>query len=478
MPQCEDSKGRLETEGEPADTPRMNPGENQFSVAIGTSIPCSFSLVTFLACLQLAGTLHAAPGDVDLTFDPGSVANREVYSIVAQPDGKILIGGNFTNVNGTNWNRIARLNTDGSLDTTFNPGAGADGIVVAIVVQTNGRVLVGGSFTNINGTNWNRIARLNADGSLDATFSPGTGANSYVESVAVQADGRILVGGNFTTINGTNRNRIARLNRDGSLDTTFGPGVGANGTVHSVVVQTNAKVLLGGTFSSINGTSRVGIARLNQDGSLDSTFVPDDGWGLYSIAVQPDGKVVVGGSGYHTNIVGRRNADGTRDTTFGPVDIVGYEYNEVWAVGLQTDGKVVIGRLFFTSINGTNRNQFARLNANGSVDTTFDPGTGPSGSIYAIAMQRDGNVAVAGVFSAFSGAARRNLVRVLGDPNDLNIQKTGGLLNQAVLNWTNSNFSLESAPFVTGPYTNVPGAASPHTNSLNGAQQYFRLKLN
>ena len=165
-----------------------------------------------------------ADGSLDGTFLNGLAgANSFVRALAVQPDGRVLIGGEFTTVNGASRNRIARLNVDGSLDTTFLNGlAGADSLVRSLAVQPDGRVLIGGSFATVNGVSRNRTARLNADGSLDATFLIGVaGVDSLVCSLALQDDGRVLIAGNFTTVNEVSRNRIARLNASGSLDTSF-----------------------------------------------------------------------------------------------------------------------------------------------------------------------------------------------------------------------------------------------------------------
>ena len=170
---------------------------------------------------------------------------------------------------------IARLNSDGGLDTGFNPGSGANSNVEYLALQSDGKVLIGGAFTNFNRTARIRIARLNGDGSLDAGFDAGLGANDSVFSVAVQSDGKVLIGGWFTNVNGTTRNFVARLNSDGTLDASFDPG--ANNTVYSVAVQSDGKILIGGDFSMVKGTSRNRITRLNSDGSLDGGFNPDRG---------------------------------------------------------------------------------------------------------------------------------------------------------------------------------------------------------
>ncbi|EKE19188.1 MAG: hypothetical protein ACD_9C00099G0001, partial [uncultured bacterium] len=120
------------------------------------------------------------------------------YVLLLQPDGKILIGGTFTTYNGTSRNHIARINADGTLDTTFSPGSGANDDIYSLVLQSDGKILVGGPFTTYNGTSRNYIARINSNGSLDTTFNPGSGANNILHSTVIQPDGKILIGGGFT----------------------------------------------------------------------------------------------------------------------------------------------------------------------------------------------------------------------------------------------------------------------------------------
>src|SRR5207245_1237276 len=173
--------------------------------------------------------------------------------------GKILIGGAFTTLspNGgatVTRNRIARLNPDGTLDTAFNPNA--SDIVQSIAVQADGKILVGGFFTSIGGQTRNRIARLNPDGTLDTTFNPN--ANNIVHSIAVQADGKILAGGFFNganSIGGQTRNYIARLDPITGLADSFDPNAD-NFVRGSIVVQADGKILAGGDFTTIGGASR------------------------------------------------------------------------------------------------------------------------------------------------------------------------------------------------------------------------------
>jgi len=208
-------------------------------------------------------------GSLDASFDPN--ANHWVYSLAVQPDGKILLGGAFTQMGGQARSYIARLYPDGSLDTAFNPQA--NGYITTLAVQPDGKILLGGDFTSIGGQGRNHIARLNPDGSLDTAFNPGS--NGGVNSMLVQADGKILIGGGFTFIGGQGRNRIARLHPNGSIDTSFNPD--ANAVVYALAAQADGKILAGGMFTGIGGEARVRLARLTNDTAAwqDLSVTPD-----------------------------------------------------------------------------------------------------------------------------------------------------------------------------------------------------------
>lgn len=372
--------------------------------------------------------LHS-DGSLDMTFQNGMAGVpiggfRAVHSVAVQLDGRVLIGGEFTAVNNIARHRLARLHIDGSSDVTFENGpAGPDNFVNSVALQTDGKVLIGGAFQNVQGATRNDIARLNADGSLDTTFQNGmTGANSPVQAVAVQVDGKVLIGGIFTGINGVVRNRFARLNADGSVDLTFqDPAV--NVTVRTMAVQSDGKTLIGGDFSSVGGPTRNRIARLNADGSLDTTFqngmVGFSGGSVFTVALQSDGKVLVGGNFTSVNGVPRRfltrlETDGSTDTTFlnglsGPSALVR-------SVTLQSDGKVLIGG-DFSSVNTSLRSRIARLESNGAVDTTFQTGppNGPNNVVQSVGLQTDGKVLLGGFFNLVSGVARSRIARLNND---------------------------------------------------------------
>jgi uncharacterized delta-60 repeat protein len=191
---------------------------------------------------------------------------------------RLLIGGQFTEVHGVNRNGIARLNADGSLDPTFDPGIGTDDIVFSVALQPDDKVLIAGYFTHVNGVSRNYIARLNVDGSLDTSFNVGSGADYHVYSLLVQPNGKILVGGAFTVFNQANRQGIVRLDADGSIDPDFNPrpGVSYFG-IFDMCLQPDGKVVVAGSFVTVNGVNRRNIARLNEAGSLDPTFHPGTG---------------------------------------------------------------------------------------------------------------------------------------------------------------------------------------------------------
>ena len=404
------------------------------------------------ACLLLAGVLvltgvasvsAAGAGSLDTTFNSGGAgADALVSSVVVQPDGKIVIGGDFTSYNGDAAapDHVMRLNANGTRDTAFNSGgAGANNSVNALAVQPDGKILIAGTFNAYNGNAAapDNILRLNADGSLDSAFNAGgAGANNSVNALAVQQDGKIVIGGTFTAYNGDTAapDNILRLNADGTRDTGFNPSSArANGPVYSLALQSDGKVLVGGETFGFTGSMGApdNILRLNADGTRDTGFNPSGGGPdgpVVGIVAQPDGKIVICGEFFSyngdaaaPNRVLRLNADGSLDTTFDPGGGVD---GTVSAVAVQSDGRVVVvGRFGSLSGNTTAPNHVMRLNANGSLDTTFNPGgDGADDAASAVALQPDGKILVGGSFTAYNGdpAAPNRILRLHGQASKLN----------------------------------------------------------
>lgn len=202
-------------------------------------------------------------------------------AIALQSDKNVVVGGSFTTYSGESYNRIIRLTSGGTIDRTFVIGSGFNGNVSngCVKIQTDGKILVGGFFTSYSGISANRIVRLNTDGSIDPTFAYGAGFNSTVLTIALQNDGKILIGGNFTTYSGLTSNRIIRLNTNGTIDNTFSVGSGFNYDLMMITIQNDGKILCGGRFGSYSGVTANNLIRLNTDGSIDNSF--NSGTGLF-----------------------------------------------------------------------------------------------------------------------------------------------------------------------------------------------------
>ena len=356
-----------------------------------------------------AGTFLYVQGVPDTL---ATVINGNVNAIAQQSDGKILIVGAFTLAGGSTRNRIARLNTDGTLDTGYDPNA--NGTISAIAIQSDGKAIVGGNFTTVGGTARNRIARINTDGTLDTGYNPDAAAG--VKTIVIQSsDGKAIVGGDFTTIVGTSRNRIARLNTDGTLDTGYDPN--ANNSVNGIAIQSDGKALVGGAFTTIVATARNRIARINTDGTLDTGYNPNANAAVRVFKIQSDGKAIVGGDfttmgGTARGYGARLNTDGTLDTGFADPVLSG---GTVYATEVQSDGSVVFGG-DFTTASGITRNRIARVTSAGVLDLPYNPNC--SGLVNALLIQANASLLVGHSGLTISGLSRAYLGRLFGTAND------------------------------------------------------------
>jgi uncharacterized delta-60 repeat protein len=350
-----------------------------------------------------------------------------VEAIALQSDGKILIGGNFLQVGRVSRYGVARLQPDGSLDTAFDPGSGlkfngnpADARLIRI--QGDGEILIAGAFNSVNGLSRNHIARLNTNGVLDASFDAGTGAVyggtvADIRGMEMLTNGQIIVSGGFTTFNGMNRNGLARLNTSGGVDLSYNPAGGqpiqpfglsadgkvtytslflknvsrinadgsldnanlanASSSIYNVQCLSNGNSFICGPFTNVSGSPRVGIARLLPGGTVDPAFVPDLSVFagtyppyIYLFAPQPDGKVLIALKSFGTpagNFLARLNADGSLDTDFEPVRfaIPSGDNDTISALAIQNDGRILVGGQFQT-VNGLLHPYLVRLRGGGN----------------------------------------------------------------------------------------------------------------
>jgi uncharacterized delta-60 repeat protein len=357
-------------------------------------------------------------GSLDTTFSPGAGGTNAIHSLILQPDNKLLIGGEFRTLNRVLRNRVGRLNADGTLDQSFNPLGGPNIAVRAMALQSDGRVVIGGFFDKVHSTNRNHIARLLQDGTLDRFFNPGSGADNPVYALGLLLDGRIVMGGSFTTVNGISRSGIAVLDTNGMVSAPFNPGTGVDGTVFAIAVQPDGKLLIGGDFTTVNGSSSPRIARLNQDGSVDAAF--DAGIGpsgtVRAITLQPDGKILIGGSftsvnGTDRGRLARLDSGGALDSVF--LGAVEGANADVTSIAIQFDGNIVVlGE--FTTFNGVSRNRITRLYRNGKTDPTINFGGGANEVINTAVIQPDRKIVIGGRFTAYDGQSRFFLARIHG----------------------------------------------------------------
>ena len=366
--------------------------------------------------------------DTAFTTNTGTGASDRVNKIASQSDSKIVLVGRFSTFNGVTVNRIVRLNSDGTQDTAFttNTGAAANATASSVAIQSDGKIIVTGTFSTWNGTTVNYIVRLNSDGTRDTTFTSnaGTAADVATGAIAIQSDGKIVLGGSLTTWNGSLVNRIVRLNSNGLIDSFFiiNRGYAANGSVISLLLQIDGKILVGGDFKTWNNVEVNRIARLFSDGTLDILFKTNIGTGANStvnkVAIQSDGKIILGGAfttfnGVTVNRIVRLNPDGTQDTAFTSNTGTGAN-SGVTEISVQSDDKIILSGYYISAFNGVAANQILRLNSNGTRDTTFTTniGTGPDDLILTVDVQSDGKILVGGRFENWNGTAARGIVRL------------------------------------------------------------------
>ena len=309
------------------------------------------------------GTFDPSFGvDGEVTGDLDGDGSPRVMDFARQSDGRLIIGGNFTTVNGISRHGVARLQPDGSLDATFNPGTGANDTVNAVLLLPDGKIVLGGYFTNFNGSSPAKrlLVRLNADGTVDSTFSPpgfASGSFTRVETLAGQSDGKMVVGGAFSLSGAAS---LCRVLATGAADSSFnGVTTGAHsgsflGTVEKIAVLNNGTMLIAGDFTTFNGTPKGGIARLTATGVLDGAFTASTNGRVAALRVQPDGKVLLGGD--------------------------------------------------FTLVNGSSATRLARVSSTGVADTAFLAAGGHSDTVEDLALQPDGRVLLAGNFGNFHGS--------------------------------------------------------------------------
>ncbi|MEH2074483.1 MAG: putative Ig domain-containing protein [Nostoc sp.] len=362
-------------------------GDWELEVSTGDIVPhLAFGqkvIAAYTSVLSVVLLDTSFDGDGKVITDIGSGTSDTARSVVVQPDGKILVAG----VSSNNF-ALVRYNSNGSLDTSFDSdgkattdiGSGTTDTGRSIALQADGKILVAG----VSNNNF-ALVRYNSNGSLDTNFNTtgkvttdiGSSTNDSAYSVAIQGDGKILVaGGSF------NNFALVRYDSNGDLDTSFGNsgkvttdiGLKTSDTAYSVSVQADGKILVAGS-----STNNFALVRYNSNGSLDTSFnttgkVTTDFGGTdiaYSIAVQADGKIILAGKGGNDFALARYNSNGSLDTSFGNS---GKVITDIGSKTTDTAYSVSVQADGKILVAGSSANNFAlvRYNSNGSLDTDFN----------------------------------------------------------------------------------------------------------
>ena len=375
--------------------------------------------------------LHA-DGTPDNSFRANTgIITQDVIGI-AQQDNKILVAGTSDNTNTPlklGFTKIIRLNQDGSLDNSFTTGSLSSETdhVNSINVLPNKKILLGGFFNTYNNFAISGLVQLNPDGSFDLNFNNDVAAGSIINNICIQNDNKILIAGRQISLSGTTvAKSLFRLQTNGSVDSSFGPDlrIGTNGVVTKVETTSDNKVLVGGSFSSINNQTVKSLARLFPDGRLDESFKTAhlNFSSILHIQKQPDKKILVGGdwdntgAGTYKPLV-RLNPDGSNDPDF---NLNISPFSGINGMTLQPDGKILV---ITANAGSFNYNTIIRLNADGSKDNTFKTGSGASNPpgkvanlfIHVVTVQTDGKILVAGEFETYNGSTKNNIARLLPD---------------------------------------------------------------
>lgn len=324
----------------------------------------------------------------------------EVKTMSIDPvNGDLYVGGDVDNYGGYTVRTLFRLKKTGLLDTTFaytNPPYTSQNILSL----SDGKILIAGK-TNVV------LERILNNGTVDTTFTQvpmtTTGGGAVSFGIDLQSTGKIVVGGRFQTVSGFSYNRLCRLNANGTLDTTFNIGTGFSNQVLSVVVQPDDKIIVGGFFGQFSGVSVPRLVRLYPDGSLDTTFTPPSSTSaVYANLLLPDGKII----SQVNNTIRRLNSDGTIDTSFAAVTIAG-SYGEVNSYDIDPSTGIIFAAGYFDTINGSPRKGLVKIFPNGTIDTSLNIGTGFGSvffsSAYVVKRKYNGDLYVGGTYDRYNG---------------------------------------------------------------------------
>lgn len=443
-------------------------------------------------------------GSLDLTYTP-DLHGGTIEQILLLPDGKLLVCGDFDTINGVPRMRIARLETDGSVDPGFDPGVGTTsaGYIATVFLLPDGKIMIGGYFETYGGIARVNMARLNANGSLDETFVPDVVSGGGVFTFALQADGKILVGGDFSYYGDTQSMRLLRVFPDGTIDSGFAMEWGPNYNIRALAVQPDGKILAGGAFNQFNFEPHGSLIRLLPGGDVDDTFDPGTGFvgTIYDIDLLANDQMLITGhfnsfNGQPASGIIRLNASGSRDLS-ATHDFPASDHK--FATAFQADGKLVVAGESPSAPTTYARRAISRLLPNWTQDKPFylNPGANPDtdyhfnegevGDVYAVRALPDGKILIGGDFTCYNNFISNGLVRLLpdGTPDSSFVVGTGALGIRSIVRQPDGKFII--AGFFSQYNGNqVNGIARIHPNGsfdnsfngqANGAVNNLHRKL-
>lgn len=367
-------------------------------------------LVNNIACLN-------SNGSINNTFNERTGCNGTIRAVAEQPNGKLIIGGEFSKFNYSLKSNLVRLSKNGTVDRGFYTGAGTNGPIYAIAIQTDGKIIIGGDFTSYNGISCQHIARLNSNGTFDPSFGTVT-TDAIVRKIVITKDDKIIIGGSFKEVNGTSKNALARLLINGMIDSSFNPVIGNDTGVYDCKISNTGMIYIAvnaenGPFGIYGAT----LFCLDKSGALDPSFhAPADKFEeLHTIAFTNDGKILAGGWGHFTpsyitgGIVTKLNLDGSLDSTFNYEPLADFLRGNVRTINVLKNNRILIGGDFVYG-GGALMNHIGLLNSDGTVNFDFT-GTADR-SIYATALLNNDKMIIAGAFGEYNGTVRNSIARI------------------------------------------------------------------
>lgn len=423
------------------------------------------------------GLVKETPGALDTSFNindkgfgKGDGADNDVEVILIQPDGKLIIAGQFLYYNEVRVNQIARINTDGSIDTTFQSGSGFfsrsyTSNISAMALQNDGKIIVAGQFSYYNEQPAKRLARLNPDGSLDTTFdSSKNGKIAFsINCIAIQDDGKVLYGTEKISNNESAAYSIMRLEQDGAVDESFTNNIQEN--VLSLALQDDGSILVGGDFPN-------GLVHIDSKGQIDPGFnIENENFGaVAAIAVDKDKKIILGSQkglyrihpngltdldfkrpieskikdidiqpngdivfiGNFSGDIERLKSDGSKDQFFNVGDQIHGHATRLHDLAHHNES-------LYLATSRTNFDKYAvtgiiKLKNDYSFDTDFNRGSGVNGKINSITIQPENKVILAGTINTVNGEIRKNISR-MNENGELDFSFDAGFVSYGEINF-------------------------------------------